>query len=106
MAHSFLLKLTSSGGSPYLYRALVDGTREAFLLLDEESASIHLADALGNPLGGLRMTLPEGNIEVREHEADSDFQLEAEDFKLIAAHLGAQWRRKGEAPTEVRKFFA
>ncbi|MFE7816549.1 hypothetical protein ACFU5P_32450 [Streptomyces sp. NPDC057433] len=106
MAHSFLLKLTSDGESPHLYRALIDGKQEAFLILNERSASIHLADSEGNPSGGLRMSLPNGNLEVKDVEQTESPPLGAEEFKLLAAHLGNQWKRQGKAPNEVRKFFA
>ncbi|MFD3837690.1 hypothetical protein ACFWWC_15680 [Streptomyces sp. NPDC058642] len=106
MAHSFLLKLTSSGASPHIYRALVDGTRETFLTFDEAGASIELTDSQGNFTGIMRMNLSDGNVRVTSSESTPELQSEADDFSLMAAHLAAQWKRLGHAPTEVRKFFA
>ncbi|MEU8732982.1 hypothetical protein AB0C68_26800 [Streptomyces tendae] len=106
MAHSFQLKLTSDGTPPHLYRALVDGTVEAFIILNEEPATVSLADHEGNPAGGLRMSLPGGQLEVTEKNSTESTPLDLEDFKLLAAHLGTQWRKQGKAPTEIRKFFA
>ncbi|WP_437008604.1 hypothetical protein [Streptomyces sp. enrichment culture] len=106
MAYSFQLKLTSGGTSPHLYRALVDGTLEAFMILDEESATVSLADRDGNPAGGLRMSLPSGQLEVTDKNSTDSASLGSEDFKLLAAHLGTQWKKQGKAPTEIRKFFA
>ncbi|MFJ6062873.1 hypothetical protein ACIQHU_07530 [Streptomyces tendae] len=106
MAHSFQLKLTSNGTSPHLYRALVDGTLEAFIVLDEESATVHLADRDGNSSGGMRMSFPGGQLEVTSGISTNSSPLGLEDFKLLAAHLGTQWKKQGKAPTEIRKFFA
>ncbi|MBZ6174216.1 hypothetical protein KVH24_15455 [Streptomyces olivaceus] len=106
MAYSFQLKLTSDGTSPHLYRALVDGTLEAFLLLDEDSGTVYLADREGAPSGGMQMPFPSGRIEVTAEESNSSISLGLENFKLLATHLGSQYRKQGKAPTEIRKFFA
>ncbi|MFC8001896.1 hypothetical protein ACFUCH_02320 [Streptomyces olivaceus] len=106
MAYSLQLKLTSDGTSPHLYRGLVDGTSEAFLLLDEDSGAVYLADREGAPSGGMQMPLPSGRIEVTAEESNSSISLGLENFKLLATHLGSQYRKQGKAPTEIRKFFA
>jgi len=105
MAYSFILKLTASGVSPYLYRAIVDGTCEAFLILDEDAGVVQLTDSRGNLTGTMRMNLPDGKVESTV-EATPENQSEVDDFSLMAAHLVAQWKRQGHAPELVRKFFA
>ncbi|MEU8601077.1 hypothetical protein [Streptomyces parvulus] len=107
MAHSFQLKLTSDGTSPHLYRALVDGTTEAFLILNEESATVDLADRDGNISSGMQLSIPGGQFKLAgEKNPTGSTSLAVEDFKLLAAHLVSQWRKQGKAPAEIRKFFS
>ncbi|MGV9984553.1 hypothetical protein [Streptomyces olivaceus] len=106
MAYSFQLKLASDGMTPHLYRALVDGTSEAFLLLDEDSGAVYLADREGAPSGGMQMSLPSGRIELTAEESNSSASFGLENFKLLSAHLGSQYRKRGKAPTKIRKLFA
>jgi hypothetical protein len=105
MAHSFMLKLRTSGASSHLYQAIVNGTREAFLILDEESGAVRLSDSEGNPTGTMQMTLSDGKVE-SSVDMTPENQSEIDDFSLMSAHLVAQWRRQGQAPEEIRKFFA
>ncbi|MFF7554988.1 hypothetical protein ACFZA9_19125 [Streptomyces olivaceus] len=106
MAHSFHLKLISDGNSPHHYRALVDGTLEAFLLLEEDSDTIYLSDRDGALSDSMRMSLLSGKIEVIDKESSNPTSLGVEDFRLLAAHLGSQWKKQGKAPSDIRKFFA
>ncbi|MGW8742956.1 hypothetical protein [Streptomyces sp. NPDC055794] len=106
MAHSFQLKLTSDGTSPHLYRALVDGTTEAFIILNEESATVNLADPDGNISGGMQLSIPGGQFKLAGENPAESTSLAVEDFKLLAAHLVSQWRKQGMAPAEIRKFFS
>ncbi|GHJ01240.1 hypothetical protein TPA0906_31050 [Streptomyces olivaceus] len=106
MAHSFRLKLMSNGNSPHHYHAFVDGTLEAFLLLEEDSETVYLSDRDGEISDSMRMSLLSGNVEVTDKSSSSPTSLGVEDFRLLAAHLGTQWKKQGKAPTDIRKFFA
>lgn len=105
MTHSFMLKLMTSEASSHLYRATVDGTRETFLILDDESGAVRLTDSQGNPTGTMRMNLSDEKVDSTVKKTPES-QSEVDDFSLMAAHLAAQWKRKGHAPEEIRKFFA
>ncbi|MFF5411970.1 hypothetical protein ACH4GG_23900 [Streptomyces albidoflavus] len=110
MPYSFLLRLLPTETPPHLYRATVhnaDGTHEAFLLLTPDPPSVHLADARGNPSGGLRMSLADGTVERTDAEPqEAHPALTTEDFMTVAAHLLAQHRRQGRPPGEVCRVFA
>ncbi|MER6184429.1 hypothetical protein [Streptomyces sp. NPDC001652] len=101
MTYSFRLTRTSDAHSPaHLYRGEVDGQYEVFLILDERSDSICPADSNGVPIPALRMSLSGGSLSGSSQKRDT-----VRGFPLLAAHLAAEWQRRGQPPQEVRKYF-
>lgn len=110
MPYSFLLRLLPTETPPHLYRATVhnaDGTHEGFLLLTPAPPSVQLADARGNPSGGLRMSLADGTLQRTDAEPpEPRCSLAAEDFRTLAAHLLRQYGKQGRPPEEIRRVFS
>ncbi|NUV77987.1 hypothetical protein CLM85_24705 [Streptomyces albidoflavus] len=78
----------------------------SFLLLTPSPPSVHLADARGNPSGGLRMSLADGTVERTDAEPqEAHPALTTEDFMTVAAHLLTQHRRQGSPPGEICRVF-
>ncbi|MFE9767842.1 hypothetical protein ACFYPC_25535 [Streptomyces sp. NPDC005808] len=86
---------------PFLYKAEIDGTHEVFLILDEKANSIRPSDSNGNPVESIRMALDHGNI-----SGDIEDPNMIRGFPLMASHLLTQWKRQGNPPQEISKFFA
>lgn len=102
MTYFFRLTLIQEKASPpAFYRGEVDGTHEVFLILDEAANSIRPADSDGNPVATIRMNIDDGNI---SGEIEDPNLIKG--FPLMAAHLLTQWKKTGQPPTEIRKFFA
>lgn len=101
MTHFFRLTRVPETPRPsLLYKGEVDGTYEVFLILDERSDSIRPADSNGTPIPALRMSLSDGSLSGSSEERDA-----VRGFPLLAAHLVAEWRRRGHPPQEIRKYF-
>jgi hypothetical protein len=99
MALSFHASLIGSSRGVHLYRVVLDGERVSHLILREVGQEILSASASGEPDGGMRMTLQDGNVESPAEEEGR------EEFALVSTHIRSQWLKTGTPPTEVRKFF-
>ncbi|MEW2115881.1 hypothetical protein AB0945_11905 [Streptomyces sp. NPDC005474] len=102
MTYFFRLTLIQEPPAPpFLYRGEVDGTHEIFLVLDEEAGSIYPSDSNGDRIASIHMDIGDGNI-----SGTTDDPNMTKGFPLMAAHLLMQWKKQGNPPQEIRKFFA
>ncbi|MDT0269442.1 hypothetical protein RM844_24475 [Streptomyces sp. DSM 44915] len=110
MMMSFLAQLTESRGAAHLYRIIMDGgERFAFLVLDVDSREIFSSNVEGDPVGDLRLSLEDGSLcpasAVGDTGEEETSEMSREEFALVSGSVARAWRKEGEPPARITKFY-
>ncbi|WP_326597119.1 hypothetical protein [Streptomyces sp. NBC_01803] len=107
MMMSFHAQLLSSTEDAHLYRIIMDGgERFAFMVLDTDDGFIVSANSTGDPSGGLRLSLRDGEMQPSaDGAADESAEMSWEEFALVSGNIRRAWLKEDAAPTKITKYY-